>query len=192
MATRLALTFVLLLAAQLHAAELLPSTADASRIEREHDSVPIPKASRSGPMLESPLERGPASGTDLPLTLRSVHIVGARAIPQEKLDRLYRPLLGAQVTVGRVTELAERITRFYHDEGYILAQASLVGDQSLDPSAADVTIQVTEGYIDQIKYADSGYASGPRGALIRGYLSKIPRSCRHGQRGAAQAPCPIH
>jgi hemolysin activation/secretion protein len=183
------LTSGLFFARNLVAAEL-PTPALPGRIDA--DRQPAPQARSSLPSETQSSDAAATRDTSEPLTLKSIRIVGATVISEHQLSSLYAATLGKRTTLNQIAQIAKAITKKYHDAGYILAQASVRGGQTLDPAGADVTILVIEGYIDEIRYANPEYQSGAKGHLIREYLAQIPRRCRDGSESAASHPCPLH
>ena len=62
---------------------------------------------------------------------------------------LYADMLGREISLAAVYDLARRITAKYGAAGYVLSRA-IVPPQNLGPRGAVVRIQVVEGYVDQV------------------------------------------
>ncbi len=125
------------------------------------------------------------------LVLNSVTVMGSTVYDEAALEDLYAELLGTTVSLETVFGIAEAVTRRYRKDGYVLSQAILPAGQQLDPGGADITIEVTEGFVDQIKFQDNEYATGERRHRIRDLLSKIPQAC-HAPVTKGEEPCPLH
>ena len=62
-------------------------------------------------------------------------------------------LLGKNVTLQAVYDLAQKITAKYGSDGYVLSRA-IVPEQELNPKGANITIEVVEGYVDKVVWPD--------------------------------------
>src|SRR5262249_49626792 len=87
-------------------------------------------------------------------TIRGVRIVGGTIYSPEDLAPLYSDLIGRNVPVTAVYDLAQRITAKYGADGYVLSRA-IVPPQELSPHGAVVRIQIIEGYIDRVEWPAS-------------------------------------
>ena len=70
------------------------------------------------------------------------------AYPESKLDIYTKPVIGKKVTLVEVYDIAQRITQYYRDDGYVLASAYLPPQGIKD---GIVTIQIVEGYVGEVK-----------------------------------------
>lgn len=83
------------------------------------------------------------------LVLRDVRIEGATAFSADELAAFWADLIGREVTLLQVFEVAARITAHYGEEGFLLSRV-IVPPQELDPKGAVVRLQAVEGYIDEV------------------------------------------
>lgn len=90
-----------------------------------------------------------AEAAQIKLTLRGIQIEGSTAFSATDLEPLYADLVGADVTLLQVFEIAARITAHYGEEGYLLSRV-IVPPQELEPGGAVVHLQAIEGYIDEV------------------------------------------
>jgi len=107
-----------------------------------------------------------------------VHIVGSTVYTEEQLAPLYEDLIGQSTSLQTVYDLARKITAKYGADGYVLSRA-IVPPQNLNPKRADITIQVVEGYVDNVEWPKtlSRYRD-----FFTGYATKI----------TAERPANIH
>ena len=63
----------------------------------------------------------------------------------------YAPLVGHDVSLAQIYEVARNITDLYAKAGYALSFA-LVPAQDIDKSVGNVRIDVVEGYIGEVRY----------------------------------------
>ena len=93
----------------------------------------------------------PPGADRITLVLRSVRIVGGTIYQSGELAALYQDLIGRQITLTAVYDIAARITAKYGADGYVLSRA-IVPPQELTPGGATVTIQIVEGYVDRVEW----------------------------------------
>lgn len=108
-----------------------------------------------------------APESELSVTLTDVRFEGARSVPPEALDALAAPYLGREMPLTEVFALAEAVTAEYRARGYVLSRA-VVGPQRIEDGV--LTIQVLEGYVDQITI--QGDAGGYEPFLTR-YMDPV-------------------
>lgn len=100
------------------------------------------------PAVMSPYEPDqPANAADIVFRLQSVAIDGGGALPPEKIESFYRGLIGQEIKLTAVFDIAREITRAYAEAGYPLSLA-YVPVQEIENGA--VSIRIVEGYIGEI------------------------------------------
>ena len=113
----------------------------SSRRRRAHS----PAATRS-PSPRRSLRQGAERIT---LTISRVVVTGATVYSDADLAPLYADLMGAEVSLAAVYDLARRITAKYGAAGYVLSRA-IVPPQNFGRRGAVIRIQVVEGYVDRV------------------------------------------
>lgn len=96
--------------------------------------------------------------------LLGVTVIGATALPPERLATVYADYLTKQVDISDLSQIAERITQVYRDQGYFLSQA-VAGPQNLSHGIG--TITVIEGRITRVS------VHGDRAELVEPFLAGI-------------------
>ena len=131
-------------------AQNLPAGAEPGRIgerfEERPETTVEPRVIRG---LESTTP--PSEAAALELALSSVTVIGSTVYSQEQFADLYADLLGTTVTLTQVFDIAAAITARYGQDGYILSRA-IVPPQELDPAGAAITIEIIEGYVDEVRW----------------------------------------
>jgi hemolysin activation/secretion protein len=136
---------------------LLPVTAVAQvppseQPGRERDRFvepPQARAQPSGGVISLPSTTAPPGAESIRLTVSKVIVTGATVYPDADFAPLYADMLGGEVTLSAVYDLARRITAKYGAAGYVLSRA-VVPPQNFSPRGAVVRIQVVEGYVDNV------------------------------------------
>jgi hemolysin activation/secretion protein len=127
----------------------IPQSEQPGR-ERERFTEPqAPRAERAGPRIALPSTVAPEGAEKIHLQIRAVRIDGVTVYRPEDLRLLYQDMVGQEVTLTAVYDLAQRITAKYGLDGYVLSRA-IVPPQNLSKGGATVRIQVIEGYVDKV------------------------------------------
>ena len=112
----------------------------------------------------------PRAVDELRFQLTGVNIVGATVFPPETFRPLYADLIGKEVGLSDILDLADKIEGTYREHGYIISRA-YVPPQRVGNGV--FTINVVEGYIKGI--AIEGGDSGVRN-LVQAYLAPVTQS----------------
>jgi len=110
---------------------------------------PAPRAQPRGDVIVLPSTVAPAGAEGITLTISRVVVTGATVYSEADFAPLYADMLGGDITLAAVYDLARRITAMYGAAGYVLSRA-VVPPQDLGRRGAVVRIQVVEGYVDQV------------------------------------------
>jgi hemolysin activation/secretion protein len=133
-------------------AEVVVPASELPGRERERFEQPRAPLSRPGaPVVSLPSTVAPEGAETLKVTVRGVRITGATVYGAQDFEPLYRDLIGREVPVTAIYDLAQRITAKYGADGYVLSRA-IVPPQELSPRGAVVRIQVVEGYVDRVEW----------------------------------------
>ncbi|MCA1770436.1 MAG: hypothetical protein LC652_11015, partial [Halomonas sp.] len=144
---------------------------------------PSPTMERSEPELDVQQPRVPVTGADSTarIEVNSLHLSGQSLYTEAQLLSLtgFRP--GMQLSLGELQAMAARITDFYHQNGYFVAQTYLPA-QSIEDGA--VTIAVVEGRYGDVTLRNQSHLSdGLANGLLRGVdngevISRAPLESR--------------
>jgi hemolysin activation/secretion protein len=143
-----ALAILLLLPTGSFAEVISPSDLPGRERQRFVDPQ-APRAKPGGPVITLPSTAAPAGAEGIRLTVSRFVITGATVYSEADLAPLYADMLGGEITLAAVYDLARRITAKYGAAGYVLSRA-VVPPQDLGQRGAVVRIQVVEGYVDQV------------------------------------------
>ena len=130
-------------------AQAIPPSEQPGRERERFTQPPAPLAQPGGPAIMLPSTVAPKGAEKVIVRVRSVHIVGSTVYSAKDLAPLYEDLLGDDVPLTAIYDLAQRITAKYGNDGYVLSRA-VVPPQQLNPKGAAVQIEVVEGYIDNV------------------------------------------
>jgi hemolysin activation/secretion protein len=120
--------------------------------ERERFVAPQPPLSQpGGPAILLPSTAPPSGADKLTVRIRDICIKGATVYTKDDLAPLYQDLVGHDVPVIALYDLAKRITAKYGSDGYVLSRA-IVPPQSLSPHGATPCVKIIEGYVDNVEW----------------------------------------
>ena len=109
----------------------------------------------------------PRSVDEIRFKLTDLHIVGAVTLPAERFRPLYQKLIGTDVTLSDILDVADRIEDEYRHAGYPLTRA-YVPPQHVNDGI--FTIKIVEGYVASVSV--EGGTGGARDR-IKNYLQPV-------------------
>ena len=166
---RLGLGAALLAAALPHAlAQQVPGGVQPGQIERQIQS-PVQPRPGGGEAVVPPSadQRPPANADSVRFVLGRLVVQGATVYSEEALRPGYAALLGKEVTLTQIYQVAEAMTRLYRNDGYILSQV-VVPAQSIRDGV--VRLDAVEGHVANTRV--EGLVRAPRD-LVEAHLERI-------------------
>ena len=148
-------------------AQVAPSDEPGHQGQRFVQST-LAKA-RPGDTIVLPSTTAPDGAGAIVLHVSRINVAGATVYSDESLAKLSAGLVGKDVPLASIYDLAQKITAKYGNDGFVLSRA-IVPPQNLDPKHAVVTIKVIEAYIDKVEWPHS--LDGYRDFLAK-YTAKI-------------------
>src|SRR4029079_1742415 len=148
---RLAAVAVLLGAAQSAVAEIAVPGSELPGRERERfvqRRAPLSPPGRR--VISLPSTIAPAGAETLKVVVRAVTIEGGTVYSRADLAPLYADIIGREVAVSAIYEVAQRITTKYGNDESVIVRA-IVPPQELTAGGATIRIQIIEGYIDRVE-----------------------------------------
>jgi hemolysin activation/secretion protein len=130
---------------------VIPPSAQPGRERERFTEPPAPLAEPGGQAISLPSTVAPKGADRINVLVHGVQIVGMTVYTQEQMAPLYADMIGQQVTLQAVYDLAQKITTKYGNDGYVISRA-IVPPQQLNPGGATVRIQVIEGYVDKVEW----------------------------------------
>lgn len=129
-------------------AQTVPGSADPGRIEQRFEPPKIPKSSDQ---VVVPIPRDaampPQGAAQVTFVLKRLVVGGATVYGKSDFLPFYANDLGKKISLNRIFEIAKKITAKYRTDGYVLSRAIVPAQRISD---GIVTIQVIEGYIDEV------------------------------------------
>ena len=132
---------------------------------------PLPQAP-SQPEFEFTIEQPgrsevPRSVEELRFQLNGIRIVGAHLLTPEELQPLYAKLIGKEVSVSDILDIADAIGDIYRQRGYVISHAFVPPQRVRD---GVFTINVVEGFVSAVSFEGGSEATHD---LLRGYFAPV-------------------
>ncbi len=146
------LTAALLCMLPLQALAQVPPSASADRIypQRPSNSITlIPPAPLSADEAQIAVLPRPPGAENVRLTLTEIALEDVNAIAPEKLAALWQDKLNTDIALADVYAIADKITAYYRDAGFVLARAYIPQQEISD---GRVRIAVAEGRIGHVLF----------------------------------------
>jgi hemolysin activation/secretion protein len=112
---------------------------------------PRPLSEPGGSAIVLPSTAPPSGAERIQINIRDICIKGATVYTTAQLAPLYRDLIGHDIPIQALYDLAQRITAKYGNDGYVLSRA-IVPPQTFVPHGAVPCLQVIEGYVDSVEW----------------------------------------
>ena len=159
---------VLALCAALPALAQLPPVDAGSQLRDAEKKPPaLPRKPPPRLELEAPARPPLAPAPEVRFILREVRFSGNTAYSDRYLTWVLHNLLGREVGFAELDEITARITRFYREQGYMVARAYLPQQEIRD---GVVEIAILEGRLGRLELKND---SRVRSSMIEGYFEPI-------------------
>lgn len=161
---------ILTQAASVYAATV-PNVPDAGQAIRILEPTNHYQPSDFNLNLKAPGEEGtakaPVSAGGQAIEVKKFLVDGNTVVSTAVLERLIADDAGKSLTLGEIQEVADKLSNYYHQQGYFLAKAYLPRQEITE---GQVKIQVLEGQYDKITLNNSSRTSN---ATIQRILSSV-------------------
>ena len=116
-AALLAACGLVVLATAAIAQPVVPSSVQPGREQQRFTEPQPPLSQPRGPTVSPPSTVAPQGAEHILVKVRGVHITGATVYRSEALAPLYADMVGHEVTLAAIYDLAQRITTKYGNDG---------------------------------------------------------------------------
>ncbi|MCK5296166.1 MAG: ShlB/FhaC/HecB family hemolysin secretion/activation protein, partial [Alphaproteobacteria bacterium] len=150
-------------------AQVIPGSSEAGRVDQR---LQEPLKAKSVFKVEVPekIEEMPDEEADkVRFTLTNVFIEGATVFKEADFIHLFEDKLDTEISLSDLKAVAEKITAFYRNAGYILSKVIIPPQRATDGS---IGFKVIEGYIDDVVFEGEIHRKG----LFKKWASKIKGS----------------
>lgn len=114
----------------------------------------------------------PENGQAIVFVLKDIHVTGNETISDKTLSKFWSDYRGKEISILKIYEIANAITKHYADAGYALSFA-FVPAQEIDDGV--LIIRVVEGFVDKVTFTNGqDVISPPR--VLQGLARRISQS----------------
>jgi len=145
---------------------VIPTLPGAVQPGRNDRPVPTPPSQPDFDFsIEAPSRSPVGRAVDqVTFILKDLNITGAKTLPVESFRPLYAGLLGQQIKLSNILDVADAIEKVYRDHGYILVRAYVPPQRVRD---GVFTINIVEGKIAHVSVEGGTEATQEQ---VKGYL----------------------
>src|SRR5476649_1005229 len=145
---------------------VIPTLPGAVQPGRNDRPVPTPPSQPDFDFsIEAPSRSPVGRAVDqVTFILKDLNITGAKTLPVESFRPLYAGLLGQQIKLSNILDVADAIEKVYRDHGYILVRAHVPPQRVRD---GVFTINIVEGKIAHVSVEGGTEATQEQ---VKGYL----------------------
>jgi hemolysin activation/secretion protein len=154
------------------AAQRLPGVPAAGQTVREtvDRARPRPEALGPSPQIRFTSQTPPANAEELTFTLSALEIRGDSVYGEDGLRELYGDLIGEEISLLRLFELAGELQARYRADGYLFTRV-LVPAQRIETGVA--RLEVIEAVIETVEIEEPALPLGPMRALAERYVAPL-------------------
>lgn len=121
---------------------------------------------------ESISAKAPEGADKVKINLSGINFSGMKIYEPREVEYLYKDKVGKTVTLSYIYDVAQKLTRRYRNDGYVLTQV-IVPPQTIEKNGV-VKLRVVEGFIDKINVEGTQRESAK--LLIKSHLDNIDRT----------------
>ncbi|MFZ4542262.1 MAG: ShlB/FhaC/HecB family hemolysin secretion/activation protein [Rickettsiales bacterium] len=159
---------VALTAAFTASAQVVPNTARPTTVERDNRIDSVRPEVGGAPVISAPTRERKKSGSGASFALKGIKIEGASVYGEKELGPIYADKIGTKLTLDDLNAVADDVTAYYRNKGYILTRAVLPPQRA---TGGVVTLRIVEGYVNDVRFAGD-YDKGNKDKL-QAYANKI-------------------
>ena len=145
----------------------LPSSARPDMIERRNDLQDMRPDVGGAPVVSMPKRAAKPISGSAQFVLNGVNIEGSTVFSAEELKSVYSDKIGQKISLDELGAIADDITAYYRNKGYILTRAVVPPQRA---EGGNVTIRIVEGFVSDVKLQGD---VGTGRALLQQYADKI-------------------
>jgi len=145
----------------------IPGTVDPGRLQERFEAPRAPRAVDEPLLPEGERQLPPDQAEKIRFTLNTITLRGNIVYSEAELGPLYQPHLGKEISLATLYQIADGITAYYRNAGYLLTRATIPAQRVEN---GNVQIVVFEGMIGKASI-EGKLPKDHR--LIDAYLKKI-------------------
>lgn len=163
------------------AAPDVPSSANAARLSNPDRPLSFRLDNRAGARPGTAFSQTPApdNADQIFLTLKKITLRGTEVYAPADLEHFWTDKVGSEIPLSEIYAIADRITKFYQDQGYILARAYIPAQEI---ESGEVNIAVAEGTIADVRFEGPFPVRGPLADALADLRGQSPLKIRQIER----------
>ncbi|MEP7243430.1 MAG: ShlB/FhaC/HecB family hemolysin secretion/activation protein [Gammaproteobacteria bacterium] len=127
----------------------IPPGLEPGQIQQQLRQLRMPAATSAPSAPRAPEQLAPPETDSLRFVLRDVQIEGVTVYANAELPKAFAPLIGKEISVAQVFDVANQLTARYRGDGYILSQVLVPAQNIVD---GHVKLIAVEGYVAAVDY----------------------------------------
>ena len=139
----------MMLSAQVVSAQQLPPSVDPGRIDQDLRPPTPSQPSDRIEVPDIPDAIAPPGAEEQRFILESVVVRGATVYDPEVIQGFYKDMIGQEISLADLYDIANAITQRYRGDGYFLSRA-IVPEQIIENGI--VTLEVIEGSVERVEF----------------------------------------
>lgn len=147
-------------------AQAIPNTARPDVVEKQNRIETIRPDVGGAPLIKVQQDEAKSINGGVAFVLKGIKLQGATAFGEAELEPLYKDKIGTKITLGDLNGIANSITSYYRNHGYILTRAIIPPQRA---EGGVITIRIVEGYASNV-IIEGEMADDP---LVQKYAAKI-------------------
>ncbi|MDC1123174.1 ShlB/FhaC/HecB family hemolysin secretion/activation protein [Nitrospinaceae bacterium] len=129
-------------------AQTVPSAAEPQRLDKRFEQPKVPGSVMEPEVPETKSYKPSADLKKIRFILKKIDVKGSTVYSHNAFKRWQKRFLDKKVSLELIYKFAEKITTKYRNDGYLLSRAIVIPQKIKN---GEVTIQVIEGYIGNLK-----------------------------------------
>lgn len=148
-----------------------PPVSLPGAVQPGHDR-PLPQPEPANPNFDFSVEAPhrspvPRAVDEIKFKLVDIRIEGTKTLPASQFRPLYQGLIGKEISLANIFDVADGIEKEYRDAGYLLVRAYVPPQHVSD---GIFTIKVVEGFVESTSVEGADPATA---RIIKGYLTPV-------------------
>lgn len=149
-------------------AQTVPNTARPSTIERQNRITDERPDVGGAPIIRDEDQKREVDKSGPAFELSGIKLEGLTAFSEAEISSVYQSKVGTKIALGELNQIADDITAYYRNRGYILTRAVVPPQRA---AGGVFTIRIVEGFVNSVQLV--GDVGKGNDDLLRAYADKI-------------------
>jgi hemolysin activation/secretion protein len=149
-------------------AQTVPNTARPSTIERQNRITDDRPDVGGAPIIRDEDQKREVDKSGPAFELSGIKLEGLTAFSEAEISSVYQSKVGSKIALGELNQIADDITAYYRNRGYILTRAVVPPQRA---AGGVFAIRIVEGFVNSVQLV--GDVGKGNDDLLRAYADKI-------------------